>query len=84
MSVQSTNSESSEFLLEEMDYLGFHVNYGTWQPSAKKVEAIMKAKITNPKDLQSFLGGMNFFRRHIPKFSESSHILTDLLKKGTP
>ena len=25
---------------------------------------------------------MNFFRRHIPRFTESSHILTDLLKKG--
>ena len=73
-----------EFLSQLMGYLGFHLNHGTWQSSPKKVEAIMRAKVSNLKELQSFLGAMNFFRRHIPKFSDSSHILTDLLKKGTP
>ena len=69
---------------EDTEYLGYHVGYGTWSPSPKKVEAILKAKVTNLKELQSFLGAMNFFRRHVPRFTESSHILTDLLKKENP
>ena len=73
-----------EFMKEEFEYLGYTLGYGTWSPSKKKVEAILKAKVTNLKELQSFLGAMNFFRRHVPNFSQTSHVLTDLLKKETP
>jgi len=71
-----------EFEKIDMIYLGYHIGYGWWAPSPKKVEAISRAKVTNLKELQSFLGAMNFFRRHVPQFSESSHQLTDLLRKG--
>jgi len=71
-----------EFEKIDMVYLGYHIGYGWWAPSPKKVEAISRAKVGSLKDLQSFLGAMNFFRRHVRKFSESSHKLTDLLKKG--
>ena len=71
-----------EFLKTEMDYLGYRIGHGFWAPSAKKVEAIQRAKVKNLKELQSFLGAMNFFRRHVPRFSETSHMLTDLMKKG--
>lgn len=71
-----------EFGKTEMIYLGYQIGYGWWSPSPKKVEAISRAKVTNLKELQSFLGAMNFFRRHVPSFSKSSHQLTDLLKKG--
>ena len=73
-----------EFLQTSMEYLGFKVGNGVWSPSEKKVEAILKAKVSNLKELQSFLGAMNFFRRHVPRFSESSCVLTELLKKETP
>ena len=71
-----------EFEKTEMVYLGYHIGYGWWAPSPKKVEAISRAKVRNLKELQSFLGGMNLFRRHVPSFSTTSHKLTDLLKKG--
>ena len=67
--------------MENMEYLGFEVGHQTWKPSMKKVEALQKAKITNLKSLQSFLGACNFYRRHVPNFTFSSAILTDLTKK---
>ena len=70
-----------EFVMENMEYLGFEVGHQTWKPSMKKVEALQKAKITNLKSLQSFLGACNFYRRHVPNFTFSSAILTDLTKK---
>ena len=73
-----------EFLQTSMEYLGFEVEHGVWSPSKKKVQAILQAKVSNVKELQSFLGAMNFFRRHVPRFSESSHVLTELLKKDVP
>ena len=73
-----------EFEKIDMIYLGYHIGYGWWAPSPKKVEAISRAKVTNLKELQSFLGAMNFFRRHVANFSQTSHQLTDLLRKGRP
>ena len=71
-----------EFEKIDMVYLGYQVGYGWWAPSPKKVEAIGRAKVSNLKDLQSFLGAANFFRRHVPQFSTSSYKLTNLLKKN--
>ena len=71
-----------EFLKEDMEYLGFEVGYQNWKPSSKKVEALQKAKISNLKTLQSFLGACNFYRRHVPNFTYSSAILTDLTRKN--
>ena len=33
------------------------------------------------KDIRSFLGACKFYRRHVPNFTYSSHLLTDLTKK---
>jgi hypothetical protein len=71
-----------EFLKEEIDYLGFTLGWGKWQPSKKRVQAIINAKISNLKDLRSFLGAMNFYRRHCKNFTYSSAPLTELLKKN--
>ena len=34
-------------------------------------------------DVRSFIGACNFYRRHIKKFTYTSAILTDLIKKST-
>ena len=47
----------------------------------KTVEALLRSEVKNLKDLRKFLGALNFYRRHIPNFTESSAILTDLTKK---
>ena len=70
-----------EFLQKEIEYLGFHIGWGTWSPSKNKVEALLRSEVKNLKDLRKFLGALNFYRRHIPNFTESSAILTDLTKK---
>ena len=71
-----------EFLKEEVDYLGFTIGWGKWQPSKKRVQAILNSKVENLKDLRSFLGAMNFYRRHCKNFTFSSAPLSELLKKN--
>jgi hypothetical protein len=73
-----------EFAVEEMEYLGFELQHNRWRPSQSKVDALQKVKIKNLKDLRSFLGALNFFRRHIENFTYSSCILSDLTKKDVP
>ena len=55
----------------------------------EKVAPILKASICDDKtrgvkDIKAFLGSCNFYRRHIPTFAYSSHLLTDLTKKTVP
>ena len=73
-----------EFLQENLDYLGFELGWGWWKPSANKVHPLMSAKIGSLKDLQRFLGALNFYRRHIKNFTFSSAPLTNLLRKNSP
>ena len=55
----------------------------------ENVAPILKASIRDDKtrgvkDIRAFLGSCNFYRRHIPTFTYSSHLLTDLTKKTVP
>ena len=70
-----------EFMKEQIEYLGFNICWGTWKPSKSKIEAILRSEVKNLKDLRRFLGVLNFYRRHIPNFTYSSALLTDLTKK---
>ena len=81
--------EKCEFMQETMQYLGFDIGYGWWTPAASKAKLPMDAKVRHedPKkalhDVRSFIGACNFYRRHIKKFTYTSAILTDLIKKST-
>ena len=81
--------EKCEFMQETMQYLGFHIGYGWWTPAASKAKPLMDAKVRHedPKkglhDVRSFIGACNFYRRHIKNFTDTSAILTDLIKKST-
>jgi hypothetical protein len=49
----------------------------------KRVEAIDTINIPrNVKEIQSFLGKINFLRRFIPNFAEIMKLITDMLKKN--
>ena len=55
----------------------------------EKVAPTLKASISDDKtrgvkDVRALLGSCNFYRRHIPTFTYSSHLLTDLTKKTVP
>ena len=81
--------EKCEFLREELEYLGFQVGWRWWKPVADKVAPILKTEIRDDKtrgvkDIRGFLGSCNFHRRHIPTFTYSGHLLTDLTKKTVP
>ena len=71
-----------EFAKEIMDYLGFQIGHGWWRPSQDKVDSLSKFKVSNLKQLRSFIGALNFYRRHIHNFTASSARLTDLTKKN--
>ena len=81
--------EKCEFIKEEMEYLGFDVGYGWWEPAASKMQPLQDMQIRDdPKkglhNVRSFVGACDFYRRHIHNFTYSSAPLTDLIKKSTP
>ena len=73
-----------EFLQEEIEYLGYQLGWGWWRPNPKNTAPLQNATVKSVKDLQKFLGSLNFYRRHIRNFTFSSAPLTDLLRKNTP
>ena len=81
--------EKSEFMKEEMGYLGFDVGSGWWKPAASKMQPLQDMQIRDdPKrglhDVRSFVGAGNFYRGHIHNFTYSPALLTDLIKNTTP
>ena len=64
-----------------MEYLGFELHHNFWKPSQSKIAALDTLTVKNLKDLRSFLGALNFLRRHVKNFTYTSTRLTDLLKK---
>ena len=66
-------------------FLGYQISQDGLKMDPEKVSAL--SKWTTPRNLrevQSFLGFANFYRRFIPNFAATSHPLTNLTRKGTP
>ena len=83
------NLEKCEFMQEEIEYLGFQVSWRCWRPVKNKVAPILKATIRDDntrgfQGIRAFLGSCNFYKRHIPTFTYSRHLLTDLTEKTVP
>ena len=81
--------ETLKFLQEEIEYLGSQVSWRWWRPVNDKEAPVLKATIRDDKTCgvkapRAFLGSCNFYRRHIPTFTYSSHVLTDLAKTIVP
>ena len=79
--------EKCELLAQRIEFLGFEMGWGWWRPSMSKLQPLLAAQVRNDpvkglKDLRSFIGAANFYRRHVRNFTYSSAILTDLQKKG--
>ncbi|XP_055916618.1 uncharacterized protein K02A2.6-like [Eupeodes corollae] len=72
------------FLKPTVEYLGHIIGKNEVRPNPKKVEAITKAPCpTNVKELQSYLGLLNFYRRFIPDLSGKLRSMYNLLQKNT-
>ena len=72
-----------DFDLQEVDFLGHVVSSTGIKMDADKVAAIQKWPTpTCVRDVRSFHGLVNYYRKFIPNFSHLSAPLTDLTKKS--
>ena len=64
---------------KELEFLAHTVGNGAVKPTEEKIKAISKLPPpTTKKQVRSFIGTMNFYRRFIPHFSDIALPLTDL------
>ncbi|KAF4609745.1 hypothetical protein D9613_011971 [Agrocybe pediades] len=77
-------AEKCEFEKERIEYLGLIISQGRIEMDSVKVEGVSKwPEPENVKDVQSFLGFVNFYRRFIEDFADIAKPLHELTKKGT-
>ena len=76
--------EKCEFCVPFLDFLGHRISANGIYMDHKKVSSILEWPApTNTKELQSFLGLANYYRRFITGFAKLSHPLNILLRKNT-
>ena len=74
--------EKCHFHVKEVVFLGYVVTTTGLAIDPKKVEAILEwSAPTNVKEVQSFLGFTNFYRRFIKDYSRIAGLLTELTYK---
>lgn len=77
--------EKCIFYAKNFEYLGHIVSKDGMKANPKKVEVIRNfPRPINIKQIQSFLGLCNYFRRYVKDFSKICKPLTTLLKKELP
>lgn len=68
---------------ESVDFLGFNVGEGMLKPQQEKIDKIMKVRRPETKkEVRSFVGLVNFYRKFIPNCGAILAPLTDLTKRG--
>ena len=74
-----------DFVTTTIEFLGQKVSGGGMAPTEAKLAAIRNwATPQNVRDVRSFLGFANYYRRFIQNFAEIASPLTDLTKKDMP
>ncbi|XP_044756800.1 uncharacterized protein K02A2.6-like [Coccinella septempunctata] len=76
------NSSKCQFSLNEVNYIGHKITSEGIKPDNSKISAIENyPEPTNIKELQCFLGIINYLHKFIPNVSELTAPLRELLKK---
>ena len=79
----SLKASKCELLREQMEVLGFIAHPDGLKMNPKKVGNIQKVVTpSNPQEVLTFLGMVNFYRRFVPRMGLLAKPLTDMLKKG--
>ena len=75
------NIAKSEFGVEDLEFLGYRITPAGSSPLPYKVQAILEYKLpTTIQDLRTFLGMVNFYRRHLKNAAQTQAPLHELLK----
>jgi hypothetical protein len=78
----SLNPKKSLFSMKEGKLLGHIVSIEGVRIDPSRVEVIQALSIPRSrKEVQSFLGKINFLRRFVPNFAEEVKLITSMLKK---
>ena len=78
----SLNPKKSHFVVQEGKLLGHLVSADGIRIDPERVKAILKISLPrSKKDVQSFIGKINFFHWFIPNFVETIKQITSMLKK---
>ena len=81
-SYPTAKKDKCEFMMEEVDFLGHTVSKDGVKMMDDKVKAIAEWPTpTCVKELQSFLGTTNFYRKFIRGYSSITAPLTELFKQ---
>ena len=79
----SLNRKKTVFGLQEGKLLGHIISEKGINIDPQRVEGILQiSHPRNIKELQSFIGKINFLRRFIPNLVEHLRDMTNMLKKG--
>ena len=80
----SLNPKKSLFGLEEGKFLGHIISKNGIRIDPDRIQAILQVPHPrNIKELQAFLGKINFLRRFIPNLAELIRLLNNMLKKDS-
>ena len=67
----------------KISFLGYTISKEGISPDKALIEKVLKiATPTNKKELESFLGLVNFYRRYVPKYTDLTELYVNLRKKN--
>lgn len=78
--------KKSQLAQTEIYFLGMHFSQGKYQPQPHKARELLNFldKNLTSKQIQQFLGIINYIRDFIPKLAKYTSLLSFLLKKNPP
>ena len=80
----TVRKEKCKFFMLEVEHLGHIISKMGIRVNPEKTEALGNVPVPkNVKELQSFIGGVNYYAKFIPNMATLCKPLYDLLKKGT-